>query len=62
MLEKIKIIKEFAEKMGYEVNEIITSGLGIRSTYTIELIDTCDSLGYPYVWKFDVWTGEEIKG
>ena len=64
MEEKLKIIREFAKKMGYEVCEEEYKQYGRpdgRPMYSIELIGTSDSEGNPYVWTWYLDTGEEME-
>lgn len=63
MLNKIEIICDFAKKMGYEaiVDQFRHIYTG-RPVYSIELIGTVDSNGYPYCWAWYTDTWEEVRG
>lgn len=53
MTKRIEIIRDFAEKMGYEVNEIeYTHCRNHRKCYSIELTGTWDGEGYPFSWSW----------
>ena len=61
MNEQISIIKDFAEKMGYEIHEEdykhCRNG---RPCHSIELIGTSDGEGYPYGWAWYTDTNEPV--
>jgi len=62
MIKKLEIIRDFGNKMGYEINEIeYTHYLNHRKCYTIELISTCDCDGYPYNWSWYLDDYTEVK-
>lgn len=58
MKEKIEIIKDFAKKMGYTIDEYKFEYEG-RPCYGIELLETCDTEGNSYSWAWYLDTGEE---
>ena len=60
MPKRIKIIKEFAEKMGYTIFEEVYKKNN-RPCYSIELLETSDIEGNPYSWEWYLDTGEEIS-
>ena len=60
MKEKIKIIKDFAKKMGYKTREYNYSW-NSRKCHSIELLGTSDSEGNPFEWAWYLDTEEEIE-
>lgn len=56
--KKIEIIKDFAKKMGYTIDEYKCEHEG-RPCYSIELLETCDIEGNPYSWAWYLDTGKE---
>lgn len=61
MNERIAIIKDFAEKMGYDIIEQKYSHCrDDRPCYSIELGGTYDSEGNSYIWAWYMDTFEEI--
>ena len=62
MEKKIEIIKDFAKKMGYTIQETkYEHNFNNRPCYMIELIGTLDSEGEPYSWTWYLDTKKEIK-
>lgn len=58
--DKLNAIREFAKQMGYKIEEReYTHCDNKRPLYSIELIGTWDSEGYPYSWVWYLDTGEE---
>jgi hypothetical protein len=61
MKERIAYIKDFAEKMEYEVKEYKYNHCDNgRPCLGIELIGTYDSEGEPFAWAWYLDTGEEF--
>ena len=61
MEKRIAIIKDFAEKMDYEVYELNYSNyINNRPCYSIELGGTSDSEGNCYSWAWYTDTFEEF--
>ena len=61
MKNRIKIIKEFAEKMDYEISVHRYKAYGYgRPCKSIELIGTIDSEGNPFSWAWYLDTFEEF--
>jgi len=61
MEKRIAIIKDFASKMGYSINEGDYHYYGTeRMAHSIELAGTEDSEGNPYSWQWFLDTGEEF--
>ena len=62
--EKLKIIREFAKKMNYEICEGEYREYGYpdgRLCSSIELLGTSDSEGNPYIWAWYLDTGKEME-
>lgn len=61
MKERIAYIKDFAEKMGYEVSEYKYTHCGNgRPCLYVGLIGTCDAEGEPFSWAWYLDTEEEV--
>ena len=61
MENRIAIIKDFANKMGYEIYESkYNHCYNDRPCYSIELIGTSDSEGNPFAWAWYLDTKEEF--
>ena len=62
MEKRIKIIKDFAAKMGYTYYiDKYKSCIDGRPMKSIELNETSDSEGNPYAWAWYLDTYEELK-
>ena len=61
MEEKLRIIREFAKAMDYEINEYdYIHCRNKRKCHSIELIGTHDSEGDAFSWAWYLDTGEQI--
>lgn len=61
MKERIAYIKDFAEKMGYEISEYeYTHCDNGRPCFYVALIGTCDAEGEPFAWAWYLDTEEEV--
>lgn len=62
--QKINIIKEFGNKMGYTVRVDQFDGYvdneKTQPIIEVELVETRDSEGNPYSWAWNLKTGQEL--
>ena len=64
--QRVDIIKEFANKMGYTVHIEQYDRIDLRDGSLVpylyvELVETHDHEDYPYSWQWNLKTGREIE-